>query len=83
MQTLLVVGMLLSPSLWAGTWQDYSAEKFSQAQKAGKTIVLDFKAPWCSTCKKQGPLFASLLEEKASNNIVAFKVENKSHWEEV
>ncbi len=32
-------------------WQPYSSTALSQAQAEGKTVLVDFTADWCATCK--------------------------------
>jgi len=45
---------------------------FQQAQAAGKTIVVDFHADWCPTCKKQAPVIVELLKEERFSGVVVF-----------
>lgn len=47
----------------AGT-VDYSPELLASELAAGKTVFLDFKASWCSTCAAQGRAIEAL---KAAN----------------
>lgn len=51
----------------------YEPIQFQAAQKAGKTILLDFHASWCPTCRTQAPI----LEKLAMQNpeIVFFRVD--------
>jgi thioredoxin 1 len=44
--------------------QRFDANAFQQAQAAGKTIVIDVYAEWCSTCREQRPIVAGLEKEK-------------------
>jgi thiol:disulfide interchange protein len=41
----------LSPSEAALPWQPYSQEALAAARAEGKTVLVDFTADWCLTCK--------------------------------
>jgi thiol:disulfide interchange protein len=41
----------LTPSESALPWQPYSAEALAVARAQGKTVMVDFSADWCLTCK--------------------------------
>ncbi len=32
-------------------WQPFTTERFEQAMSSGKTVLVDFSAEWCATCK--------------------------------
>lgn len=74
---LLTVGLIFifATNAFAGEWQAFDQASFDAAKAQGKTIVLDFHADWCSTCKKQGPILESLLKEPTMNTIVGLKVD--------
>jgi suppressor for copper-sensitivity B len=42
---------MLSPSDSALPWQPYSPEALAAARAQGKTVLVDFTANWCLTCK--------------------------------
>jgi len=42
---------LLTPSDAALRWQPYSPIALAKAQQEGKTVMVDFTADWCLTCK--------------------------------
>jgi len=71
---LFSMTMLSAPALASG-WQDFDPEKFAAAKKENKTIVLDFYADWCPTCKRQAPILESLIQEDKYKDYVAFKVD--------
>lgn len=61
---MLVVGAvsLVAPMAHAaGT--AYTPALLAAELDAGKTVFLDFKASWCSTCKAQGRVIAALKAE--------------------
>lgn len=59
----------------AGESRPFDAAEFAKAQAAGKTVLVDFAASWCPTCKKQGPVIAGLLKDEKFKNVVAFKAD--------
>ncbi len=58
-----VVTLALPGAARAGT-ADYSPALLASELAAGKTVFLDFKASWCSTCAAQGRVIEAL---KAAN----------------
>jgi thiol-disulfide isomerase/thioredoxin len=53
----------------------YQAAAFQQAQADGKTVLVDFAASWCPTCRKQGPVIDGLLKQEKFKDVVAFKAD--------
>ena len=53
----------------------FDAAAFAAAQAAGKPILVDIWASWCSTCAKQGPILSKLLADPAMKGLVAFRVD--------
>ena len=45
--------------------------QFQQAMTEGKTILVDYWAPWCSYCRRIGPAYEKIAEEYGNNIIVA------------
>jgi len=41
----------LGPSEYELAWRKYSPAALEEAQQEGKTVLLDFTADWCATCK--------------------------------
>jgi thiol:disulfide interchange protein len=61
----------LSAQAAAGT--DATPEEVVKALADGKTVFVDFYAPWCSTCARQERVVKSLLKENPSyQETVAF-----------
>ncbi|WP_373506238.1 thioredoxin family protein [Aestuariivirga sp.] len=42
----------------------YSDSAFEAAQAAGKSIILEFHADWCPTCRAQSPAVRSVMSSK-------------------
>jgi thioredoxin 1 len=59
----------------AAEWKPFSAGAFAEAQKEGKSILVDIFAPWCPTCRAQNPILVQLTRELQFNNLVVFKVD--------
>lgn len=64
---------LLGTSAFAEAAQPFDADAFLQAQKAGKSILIDVTAPWCPTCKQQKPVVQEI--EKASPKLLVYEVD--------
>jgi thiol-disulfide isomerase/thioredoxin len=43
--------------------RDYAPDLLAAELAAGKTVFLDFRASWCSTCAAQGRVIEALLQE--------------------
>lgn len=72
---LAITAFAIGANAFAGEWKNYDEAAFKQAQAQGKTVVLDFHADWCSTCKKQKPVLEGLLEDKDLGSVVGFTVD--------
>ena len=73
---ILGLGALLGLSAGVHAAQPYNAGAFQQAQKAGKTVLLHVTAPWCSTCRAQHPVIASI--KKAKPKLVVYTIDYDS-----
>ncbi len=69
--TCLALLALAALPLLAVEVKPYDADAVNAAVEEGKTVVLDFHAPWCGTCRKQSKIF----EELDVDNSVVFKVD--------
>ena len=67
--------LLLSTLVSAGDWQAYDKAALEVANKEGKTVVLDFHADWCPTCRKQQSVLEKILKEKEFANVRGFTVD--------
>lgn len=52
----------------------YNPRAFEQAKSEGKTVVLDFHADWCPTCRRQIESLSAVLKRKDFAKVVAFIV---------
>jgi thioredoxin 1 len=59
----------------AAEWKPFSAAAFADAQKEGKSILVDIFAPWCPVCRAQNPILVQLTREPQFKDLVVFKVD--------
>jgi len=53
----------------------FTQQAFEAAQAAGKPIVVEVAASWCSICAKQGAILADLERSPELNDLTAFRVD--------
>lgn len=53
----------------------YSPAKLKSLRDSGKTVLLDFYADWCSTCRAQERVVESLVGTGAYNGITIMRVD--------
>ena len=56
----LVAALVAGPAL-ATEPKAFDPASFAALQNADKPILIDVRADWCPTCKKQAPIISSLL----------------------
>ena len=71
--TLLAV-TLLSLSVHAD-FKPYSKMDYDRAIAAGNTVIVDFHASWCPTCKKQEPVLNEIVNMMGYEKVVALKAD--------
>jgi thiol:disulfide interchange protein len=59
----------------------FNARQFATAQEAGKPILIDVTAPWCSTCKAQKAILSDLAHLPKFKELVVFDVDFDSQEE--
>jgi thiol-disulfide isomerase/thioredoxin len=59
----------------AAEWKPFSAAAFADAQKEGKSILVDIFAPWCPVCRAQNPILVQLTREPQFKDLVVFKID--------
>jgi thioredoxin 1 len=69
------VALLASLPASAAEWKAFDAQAFAQAQKEGKSILVDIFAVWCPTCRAQNPILTRLTREPKYKDMVMFKVD--------
>ncbi len=59
----------------AAEWKPFDAAAFAQAQKDGKSILVDVFAAWCPVCRAQNPILVQLTRQPKFDDLVVFKIE--------
>lgn len=78
-----VISLAAPLPLSAGSMADlaYSPKALQQALAEGKTVFLDFKASWCSTCAAQGRVISALRAENPDYDAgITFMVADWDEW---
>ncbi|KAB2910464.1 MAG: thioredoxin family protein [Hyphomicrobiaceae bacterium] len=53
----------------------FTQAAFEAAQKAGRPILVDISASWCSTCKAQKPILSALSKSETFKDFVMLEVD--------
>ena len=83
----LLAAMVLMVSFFAGGWSggdspssdkgSVSAEEFNKEIAAG-VVLVDFWAPWCPPCRRQGPIVDDVAEKaKAYGKVIKLNVDDE------
>ncbi len=72
---LVAVFLIASAPATAAEVQPYSPEALAAAQSAGKPILVDVYAEWCSTCKAQKPILAELTENPKYKGLLVLRAD--------
>jgi thiol-disulfide isomerase/thioredoxin len=74
---VVVAFFALSTTLPASAedWKPFDATAFAEAQKGGKSILIDVFAVWCPTCRAQNPILVELTRDPKYKDFVVFKVD--------
>jgi thioredoxin 1 len=72
---LVAVLLVASVPASAAETQPYSPEALAEAQTAGKPILVDVYAAWCSTCRTQKPILAALTAQPKYKNLLVLRAD--------
>ena len=72
--SLLALSCLSSIAM-AGEIKPFSQQEFDTLVQAGKPVVLDISATWCSTCKAQKTIIESLMKQPAYKDVTLLAVD--------
>jgi len=67
----------------AAEWKPFSAEGLAQAQKEGKSILVDIFAAWCPVCRAQNPILVQLTREPKFKDLIVLKIDFDSQKDDV
>ncbi|MBI4439277.1 thioredoxin family protein [Candidatus Woesearchaeota archaeon] len=68
-------GALLAGSVNGSGYYDYDEAGFRAALESGKTVYLEFHAPWCSICRQQEPEIFAAFNSLQNPDVVGFRVD--------
>jgi thiol-disulfide isomerase/thioredoxin len=68
---IVVFGGLVSAT-WASGWKTFDNAAFKSALQSGGTVLVDFHATWCPTCKQQRVSLDKVLTDKEFQGVTAF-----------
>jgi thioredoxin 1 len=75
---------LLNPSITlAGEEQPFTAEGFAAAKSAGKPILVEIHASWCTTCAAQKPILSSLTAQPRFKDLTVLRIDFDTQRSEV
>ena len=58
--------------------KNYTSAEFYKDMAEGKTILVDYWAPWCSYCRRIGPAYDKVAEQFGENlNIVKINIDDE------
>jgi thioredoxin 1 len=55
--------------------QPFTQAAFDDALKSGKPVLVEVHAPWCPTCRAQGPILNELTMQPRFKDMAVFKVD--------
>ena len=73
--TACALGLLAAVPATAAEQANFSPAAFAAAQTAGKPVVVDVSASWCSVCATQKPIVQSLLKQPKFKDLVLLHVD--------
>ena len=73
---LAVLGLAVTGGLaLAATELPYTQQSFTQAQQAGKPILVHVWASWCPTCKAQAPTLGEVVADPSNKDLIVYRVD--------
>jgi thiol-disulfide isomerase/thioredoxin len=78
----IAAAALAQPAFAADT-KPFTQAAFNAAQAAGKPILVEITAPWCSVCTKQKPIIASVAAGKDFAGLAIFVIDFDSQKDAV
>lgn len=72
--SIVIAAILASMAAWAGG-KPFDQASFEAAQRAGKPILIEVHAAWCTVCRAQEPIVNELLRDPARAQFAVFRVD--------
>ncbi|WP_445356638.1 thioredoxin family protein [Microbulbifer sp. ANSA002] len=81
LRSLLVTSFLLIVP-FASAGEPFSEERFKELQAAKQPVLIDVRADWCPTCKKQSIILAQFQEDNPQCGLTIFNVnfDKQKEW---
>ncbi|MFA0811672.1 thioredoxin family protein [Microbulbifer epialgicus] len=79
--SLLVTSLLLTVP-FASAGEPFSEERFKELQAAKQPVLIDVRADWCPTCKKQGIILAQFQKDNPQCGLTILNVnfDKQKEW---
>jgi thioredoxin 1 len=71
----LALGAALAVPAFALSGTKFTPAALADAQKAGKSVLVEVGAPWCPTCKTQAPILSKLLGTDKFKSVVKLDID--------
>jgi thioredoxin 1 len=71
----IIAGALFAAPAFAAESINYSSATFAAAQTAGRPILVEIHASWCSTCKAQAQVLGALESEPQFKDLLIVRVD--------
>lgn len=78
-----LAGLFTSVAANAAERVQFTPAAFAAAEKAGKSILVDISAPWCSTCQAQEAALRKLTKDPKFDALTIFVVDFDSQKDAV
>lgn len=72
---LIATATLLFSMTAQADFKAFTQSEYDAALKSGQTIVVDFHASWCPTCRKQTPILNEIVGMPEYSKVVALKAD--------
>ena len=71
---IIAVAAVAAAPASAAEVRPFTAQAFTAAQRAGRPILVDVYADWCSTCRAQQQVLDPLLKRSEFKNLLVLRV---------
>lgn len=66
---------ILAQAALAGEIKPYSQAEIDKLAAAGKSMLLDIRADWCTVCAAQAPVIRELMEQSKYKDLMVFTID--------
>lgn len=79
----VALGTALAAPAFALSGTRFTPAALADAQKAGKSVLVEVGAPWCPVCKAQAPIVGALLGSDKFKSFVKFDIDFDSQKDDL